>query len=317
MRQFPIDDVVLNSSHLPKATVSQESVTIRTRDQHLIGGTLFRRAGSSSPQSAVVLTCGAGISARYYRRFAEHLASEDIATLTYDYRGIGTSRRGTLRGFHASFEDWAEHDCTAAIDFLTDRFSVPTFGVSHSIGALVLGGALNASKLRGMVMIAPHTGYVGDYRRTYIVPMALMWHGIMPALTALLGYFPGRRLHLGEDIPRDVALAWARRRNPKPGASRGARTQALINRLTQMHAPALAVTISDDGFATRAGAERAMALYRGTTFAHIVISPQQAHTERLGHSGFFRTESLWPLVVTYLRQSVEHPNEVQEAPNAL
>ena len=36
----------------------------------------------------------------------------------------------------------------------------------------------------------------------------------MPAVTALLGYFPGRALRLGDDLPRGVAMQWARRRAP-------------------------------------------------------------------------------------------------------
>lgn len=266
---------------------------------------------------AVVFNGGAGITASYYRRFAEYLASEGVPTLTYDYRGIGASRVGPLRGYDASFEDWAEHDCTAAIGLVCNRFNVPIFGISHSIGALILGGALNAAQLRGMVMIAPHTGYVGDYRRAYVLPMALLWHGLMPALTALLGYFPGRRLGLGEDIPSGVAMAWARRRNPEPAASQGARTHALMNRLADLRVRALAITLSDDGFATSVGAKRAMALYENALFTHTVITPQQVNRDKLGHWGFFKARELWPAVLSFLRSSVEESERAQGASTPL
>ncbi len=262
---------------------------------------------------AVVFNGGAGIAASYYRRFAEYLASEGVAALTYDYRGIGASRVGTLRGYDASFEDWAEHDCTAAIALVCNRFNVPTFGISHSIGALILGGALNAAQLRSMVMIAPHTGYVGDYRRAYVLPMALLWHGLMPTLTKVLGYFPGRRLGLGEDIPGGVAMAWARRRNPTPAASQGARTHALMSRLADLRMRALAITLSDDGFATSVGANRAMSLYANALFTHTVITPQQVNRDKLGHWGYFKARELWPAVLSFLHSCVDEPKQAQDA----
>lgn len=282
--------------------VLQEDVTIVTCDHHHIKGTLFQRSGDSIPQIAVVFNNGAGVGARYYHRFAKYLASEGVATFTYDYRGIGRSRLGKLRGFQASFEDWVEYDCTAAIDFVRSRFDVPTIGISHSIGALVLGGAVNASHLCGMVMIAPHTGYVGDYRRAYVIPMALLWHGLMPVLTSILGYFPSRSLGLGEDLPKAVAMAWARRRTPSPKLQPNDRTYTLLDRMAGLRTRTLAITISDDGFATTLGAQRTMAFCRDMEFTHVVVSPQDVSKDALGHWGFFRTQELWPQVVHHLRQ---------------
>lgn len=252
------------------------------------------------PVVAVIVNCGAGIAAKHYRRFARYLAANNVAVLTYDYRGIGGSRTVPLRGFHASFEDWAEYDCSSAIGYMINRFDAPVFGISHSIGALIFGGALNVSALNGLIMIAPHTGYVGDYRRTYRVPMALLWHAVMPTLTLVFGYFPSRRLRLGEDIPKQVAMAWARRRRPQPALSAGVRTLNLMDRIAALETRALAITVSDDGFGTAAGAERVRALFRSTTFKQMAVSPQDASTNKLGHFGFFRSPRLWETVLQYI-----------------
>lgn len=289
-----------------KQSVSAKSVTIVTDDQYSIHATLFRKSKGSRPQCAVVFNCGAGISAKYYGRFARYLAANDIPTLTYDYRGIGASRVGPLRDFVASVEDWAELDCASAIRYMTDRFEMPVYGISHSIGALIFGGAFNASSLAGLAMIAPHTGYVGDYRRAYQVPMALVWHGVMPLITTVVGYFPGRRLHLGEDIPAGIAMQWARRRGPTPGPNADQRTKTFMTRLAELELPALSVTLSDDGFATLKGAERIRSYFANMSITSVVLTPKQAHVKRLGHFGFFRAAAeptLWPIVANHLRVS--------------
>jgi hypothetical protein len=43
----------------------------------------------------------------------------------------------------------------------------------------------------------------------------------MPLVTRVVGFFPGRMLHLGDDIPRGVALQWAGRRTGTFGRERG------------------------------------------------------------------------------------------------
>ena len=86
-------------------------------------------------------------------------------------------------------------------------------GVAHSIGTLVIGGAPNVGEFSRLVFIAAHTGYYGDYAKRHRIPMAVMWHMVMPALTRAFGYFPARMLRLGENIPAGMAMQWAARAN--------------------------------------------------------------------------------------------------------
>ena len=70
---------------------------------------------SALPSSAVVIVCGAGIPARFYRRLARYLAERGAAVLTFDYRGIGASRTGSLRKMTSGMDDWAARDIGAAV----------------------------------------------------------------------------------------------------------------------------------------------------------------------------------------------------------
>ena len=67
-----------------------ETVTFPARDGFRLSGDWFEPVG---PSRAVAVIAGAmGVRRRFYRAFAAFLAENGIATLTFDYRGIGGSR---------------------------------------------------------------------------------------------------------------------------------------------------------------------------------------------------------------------------------
>lgn len=286
-------------------------VSIPALDGYVLGGVLHEPASSATPPCAVVFNCGGGIPADRYTRFAKFLASLGIPTLTYDYRGIGASRPARLRGFAATVEDWSELDCSGAISWLRGRYpQVELVGLAHSVGAMLLGAATNSSELCRLVFIGAHTGYFGDYRRLYRAPMAVLWHGLMPMLTHGLGYFPGRVLRLGDNIPAGVALQWASRRSPdfRPrfkdlGTKR---TELLLSRYAEIHAPIYALSFTDDAFATEKGTRRLLSMYSGATARHDVLDPASVGLRKIGHFGFFRRANgptLWPLLMPFLQSS--------------
>jgi predicted alpha/beta hydrolase len=285
-------------------------VRFRTQDGYELAGTLHSSGSDRAAAKVAVVHCGAGIPASRYARFADFLAGRGIPALTYDYRGIGLSRPASLRGFPATLEDWAQYDCTAAIGWLRSRFpKAEISGIAHSIGCLLLGAAENAAEQARLVMIGGHTGYCGDYGRRYRLPMTLLWHGIMPAVTRLVGYFPGRRLGLGEDVPARIALQWAARRSPelRPAGTEpdALRTQRLLERCAALQRPALLVSISDDAFATPSGIRRLTGYYpKLDPLTQLRLTPADAGVSRIGHFGFFTRRAgaaLWPLLLAQLQ----------------
>jgi predicted alpha/beta hydrolase len=250
-------------------------------------------------RTAVLVNCGGGIPAYRYARFARFLAANGFPVVTYDYRGIGQSRPASLRGLASGNEDWSEYDCGGAIAEVRRRYPTPEIvAVAHSFGTFLVGGAPNVAEIRRFVFIGAHTGYVGDYLRRYRLPMALVWHGVMPAITRAVGYFPGRALRLGDDIPRAVALQWSKRRTPELQAKHGVdvtRTRAWIARHDPVKGRVLVIGIADDAFATEQGARRLLALYPGLRATHERVAPAEVGLKRIGHFGFFRRGGrLWP-----------------------
>jgi len=282
------------NNRLVYAECEPAQVRFRARDGYELGGVLYAASAAEPPARVALLHAGAGIRAQSYGPFAAFLAQLGIPTLAYDYRGIGLSRPGALRGFRASIEDWAQYDCAAAIAWLGERFPrTPILGIAHSIGTLLMGGAANANEQASVIMIGAHTAYWGDYRARYRAPMTVLWHGFMPLVTRSLGYFPARGLGLGQDLPAQIALQWAGRRSPDlrsaPSGAARERRQRLLDGCAALERAALVVSISDDAFATARGTRRLLSYYpRLSSVQHVTFTPADAGTRRLGHFGFFR-----------------------------
>jgi predicted alpha/beta hydrolase len=288
--------------------VEELPVRIRALDGRELGAILYAARGCAAPQRAAVLHGGAGIPAQRYGNFARFLARSGMPVLTYDYRGIGLSRPGALPGFRSVIEDWAEYDCSAAIGWLRERFArAELVGIAHSVGALLFGGAHNAAEQARLILVGAHTGYYGDYRPLYRLPMAVLWHGLMPVLTRLVGYFPARRLGLGEDIPAGIALQWASRRSselrPAGASATDERVRRLLDRCAALERTALVLRFSDDAFATAAGTRRLLAYYPRLSPQHLLFTPADAGARKIGHFGFFGRGvglSLWPRLLARL-----------------
>jgi predicted alpha/beta hydrolase len=268
---------------------------------------------ASSPVAAALVNAGAGIGMSYYDRFASFLAANGVPAVTYDYRGIGKSRPRSLRGFAASVEDWGSKDCAAALQWLDTRFpGARRVIVGHSVGGFVTGFVTNGPMIDQMLLIGAHTGYWRDYAPRSRPAMYLLWHALMPFLTHLVGYFPGRRLHLLEDLPAGVAIEWANRRQPdfwwnrktSDGALDTAWRQNALGRFRAIRAPTLALRFSDDAFATEAATNRVLSLYQNCRVTRMVVEPADVGGQKIGHFGFFRSrfrDTLWPRVLEWLQ----------------
>jgi predicted alpha/beta hydrolase len=292
--------------------VTSREILLSTSDGYPLAARIWAPANLVSPVATALINSGAGISCRYYDHFASYLAANGIATLVYDYRGVGRSRPLSLRGFSASIEDWGSKDCAAGLEWLAARFTgIPRIVIGHSVGGFVTGFADNGHLIDQMLLVGAHNGYWRDYHQKYRLRMYLLWHLLMPALTCVIGFFPGRALHLLEDLPLGVAIEWANRRRPEfwwnvktpEGVRDTNRINAAIARFQAIRARTLAVHFTDDPFATSAATDRVLALYPNCQTQRMLIGRADTNAQPIGHFGFFRSrfrDTLWPRVLAWL-----------------
>ncbi len=270
-----------------------EPIRISATDGYALGATLFNPSGRGS---VVVVNAATGVKQRYYAKFAQWLTeTHDCTVITYDYRGIGESRPHRLRGFEARMRDWGQLDFDGVLHF-ADTFDAkrPRAAIGHSIGGQILGFAPNNTILSRAVTVASQSGYWRHWPGSKKAVMWAIWFGLMPAASHAVGYLPGR-LGAGEDLPKEVALEWARwGRKPDFFTADGISSAGF----ERLRIPIQVWSLADDtSYAPRAAVDWLQAQFTNATVDRRHVSPNDLGARRIGHFGAFREEfrqTLWP-----------------------
>ncbi|NWD95826.1 alpha/beta hydrolase, partial [Pseudomonas reactans] len=156
--------------------------------------------------------------------------------------------------------------------------------------------------IRRMVTVGAQFAYWRDYAASGRWRMFAKWHVAMPLLTALCGYFPGKRLGWLEDTPAGVVRDWS---TPTPSYETRPSGRALGELpFSRVNAQILAISITDDPFGTVAAIERLLGYFDNSERTHLRITPEDVGEKEVGHFAFFRSEyqdRLWPVALAWLQ----------------
>ena len=246
-----------------------------------------------------------GVRRGFYQAFAAFLAESGVATLIFDYRGVGGSRpQQGLSRFRAELHEWGEQDLAAALALASATHpELPLAFVGHSVGGQILGLASNAASVQAVLLVASQSGYWALWPPSSRWRMVLIWHLAIPALSRMVGYLPLSRLGAGEDVPKGVALEWARwGRHPRYVLSWADGRPG--TRFASLACPLRSLAIADDRFyAPLPAVEALLAMYPATRSELKVVTPREAGAPAIGHFGFFKDAhraTLWPEAVEWL-----------------
>lgn len=307
------DESVTSSGDATPESSSSE-VSFVAADGFLLRGRLWRTLSTRSPadRPIVIINPATSVRARYYARFAAFLHGHGFDVLTYDYRGIGESRPPSLRHLQAGWLDWGRQDFEAALNFATTHLpGQPIYVVAHSVGGFLIGLAASSHRIKRIFTMGAQYAYWRDYAPNQRLSMFVKWHVVMPFVTLLFGYFPGKRLGWLEDTPRGVVRDWTA---PYPDFEdmwrRGsfrvpeADLQTLIECFAAVQGEILAVSLADDEFGTIPAIRRLLRYYRNSLRTHLHIEPRDIGQASVGHFSFFHSRfesSLWRLPLEWLR----------------
>ncbi|HDR9041644.1 TPA: alpha/beta fold hydrolase [Burkholderia vietnamiensis] len=287
--------------------MTSESIAFSAADGYALRGTLW--SPDAPPRALVLIHPATAVPERLYAGFARFLTTRGFAALTYDYRGIGASRPARLTKLQARMRDWIELDVGAAIAWARDTHrAVPLLAVGHSVGGHAVGLSAGTAHLRAAVLVAAHAG------STRLIESAaerlkvrLILHVLGPLASALLGYVPGKRLGLGEDLPAGVFREWSRW-TTLPHYFFDDPTLGAAERFSKQRLPILAVGFDDDPWANRRAIDLLVSYLTGAAVERRQIDPHAAGTGPVGHMGFFRSRPgavLWPGVADWLAQALD------------
>lgn len=276
-------------------------------DGIVLGGFTWRHALPDTQCPVVIINAATSVHCRHYSRFAAYLFANGFDVITYDYRGIGESRPGSIKGLNASWTDWGALDFEAMLLRAQREFpGQPIDVVGHSFGGCAAGLGESGQVIRRLVTVGAQFAYWRDYAPEQRWRMFGKWHLLMPLLTLFCGYFPGKRLGWLEDTPAGVVRDWstptARYERRPSGRAMLARTGQLP--FTNVRAQTLAISISDDPYGTIAAIERLLSYFSHAPKTHLRIAPQDIGEQQVGHFAFFRSAyqaTLWPIALNWLQ----------------
>jgi predicted alpha/beta hydrolase len=279
-------------------------------DGFVLGGFTLRHAEVDPDRPVVIINAATSVRCRHYSRFADYLFANGFDVITYDYRGIGESRPASLKGLAASWSDWGALDFEAMLKRAQHEFpGQPIDVVGHSFGGCAAGLGASGQLIRRLVTVGAQFAYWRDYAPAHRWRMFGKWHVLMPLVTMVCGYFPGKRFGWLEDTPAGVVRDWstptARFETRPSGQARHVAHFAAVS------AKVLAISISDDPYGTIPAIERLLGYFTGSAKTHLRIAPEDIGETEVGHFAFFRSAyqaTLWPIALSWLQNGELPPD---------
>jgi predicted alpha/beta hydrolase len=279
-----------------------DDIRFPATDGYLLGATLYLPRGRR--RQAILINSATAVPRKLYKGFASYLARRGSAVLTYDYRGIGDSRKRSstdvnrprsLVGFEASMSDWAARDATAAVAWMRERYkALPLNYVGHSFGGQALGLLANNTEVSRALLIAAQAGYWKLMAAPERFRVYAMLNLAGRPLTRVMGYTPGWA-GLGHDLPKGVFLEWVNWVMSERYMFSDAKLTSLQN-FANYKGALRALCISDDPWATRPAIELLCSGFIATAPEVLTVTPAEAGAAKIGHFGFFKPEhrdTLW------------------------
>jgi predicted alpha/beta hydrolase len=237
---------------------------------------------------------------RFYGEFARFLAEAGFDVLSLDFR-FGGSAAHPLR-FDDGFRGFGL-DLSAAIEEAQRwRPENALVFVGHSLGGKAIGLTPHNGLIERAVSVASGSGYYGWSPFPHDRLRYVFWTAFVPPLTRIAGYFPGRSLGVLGDLPKPIALEWARLCKI-PGYLRESLSSPPVPFFEDFRAPFLFMSFDDDAIMPRRATDDLAANYTNAKIERVHLMPADIGLSRVGHMNAFRKgrEVLWPAMARWLK----------------
>lgn len=283
-------------------TFPTEVLTLTTADGYPIAATRYPAQGST--RAHLVMAGATGVPQGFYRRFAQYAASQGVAVMTLDYRGIGRSRPASLKGFRMDYLDWGRQDLAAAVDAMSVP-GLPLYVVGHSYGGHAFGLLPNHHKVDALYTFATGAGWDGWMPLAERLRVKLMWGVIGPMIVRLKGYLAWSWLGMGEDLPLDVYRQWKHWCTFPRYFFQDPAMAHLAAGFDSVRSPIMACNALDDLWARPKSRDAFMSGYRNVQWLKTDIDPRRAGMGPIGHMGYFKQQCqpLWQGALDWLEHN--------------
>ncbi|MCV2886560.1 alpha/beta fold hydrolase [Aestuariibacter sp. AA17] len=278
---------------------------IKTNDVHTITATDYLPIGEY--EKHVIIAPAMGVHQQYYADFAAWLASQGVRVTTFDYRGMGQSQSLPIKDYAHDILDWATVDCSCVLSHvLSQSQDKAVYWLGHSLGGQIFPLINGIHQVEKVITVASGTGY-WRYNAAPLNKIAwLLWYVIVPVSTQLWGYYPGKRINLIGDLPKNVMRQW-RRWCLHPKYCVGVESSAIKAKFNDISVPLDSLFMADDEMLSQKNWRDLVDLFGMQQKQKHLIHPAEFGEKRIGHLGFFKkryAQSVWePLLPTLLTKA--------------
>jgi predicted alpha/beta hydrolase len=285
-----------------------QDITLQAADGYKLAATLYTPDQAiADPRSGrvqyIVIGCATAVPRGFYKRFCEYASSLGLYAIVADYRGIGGSKQGSLKGFMIDYADWSVLDLGAVVQHAHERGEV--YIVGHSLGGHALGQLPDPSFIKAAYFCGSGAGWAGWMPPAERIKVWCLWNLIGSIATTMLGYQPMSKFGIGEDIPMGVYRDWKRWcsfpryffDDPAPDAI------AIAAKFDRVRMPVAACVSTDDLWAPPKSRDAFFSGYKQTKVDCIDVEAAELGVAQIGHMGYFRKEvgaALWPQILSWL-----------------
>jgi predicted alpha/beta hydrolase len=286
-----------------------QDITLTAADGYQLAATLYTPEQAAidhrthRPQY-IVIGCATAVPRGFYKRFCEYAASLGLHAIVADYRGIGDSKHGDLKGFKMDYADWSELDLGAVVQYAHERGQV--YLVGHSLGGHAIGQLPDPAMIKAAYFCGSGAGWAGWMPLAERIKVWCLWNVLGPVATTMLGYQPMSKFGIGEDIPLGVYRDWKRWcsfpryffDDPATDA------KAIATKFDRVQMPIAAAVSTDDLWAAPKSRDAFFSGFRNAPVELIDLTPTQLNVKQIGHMGYFRKDvgaKLWPPIMVWLQ----------------
>ncbi|MGB0132980.1 alpha/beta fold hydrolase [Dokdonella sp.] len=188
-----------------------------------------------------------GVSARHYQAFAGALAATGVSVAVHEWRGAGSSNMRASRQCDWGYRELLECDIPASLEAARSALpEVRWIVAGHSIGGqfACLHAASSPSRTSAIAMVASGSPYLETFpsRRRWLmrlIPLAVHM------LTAVCGYYPGKRVGFAGTEARTLMRDWVRSARTGLYASYSGEIE-IEKRMGEYAKPFLSIQLEDD-----------------------------------------------------------------------
>jgi predicted alpha/beta hydrolase len=215
-----------------------------------------------------------GVGARHYEAFATALAEQGVAIAVHEWRGAGSSDRRASRACDWGYDELLAEDIPASLAAAGEAHPDLRWIIAgHSLGGQLaaLFAALNPQSIAGFAFVASGSPYWRAFRgRMRRILRIVPW--MIALVTAICGYYPGKRLGFAGREARTLMRDWARtaRTGRYQDTADGRDSEQALAGYAQ---PVLGIRLSEDTLCPEASFEWLLGKFQGAPLARELLAP--------------------------------------------